>query len=97
MINGRVFIDSFTGPAANLPKGERTPDNVMEALRRNGRVSTWDMSENRWLRDCIRQLLKDARIVEIVGNVAHNVLTNFMNNVAQTKIDFPVVDVAVAA
>ena len=67
MINGRVFIDSFTGPAANLPKGERTPDNVMEALRRNGRVSTWDMSENRWLRDCIRQLLKDARIVEING------------------------------
>jgi len=41
--------------------------------------------------------LDDARIVEIVGNVAHNVLTNFMNNVAQTKIDFPVVDVAVAA
>jgi uncharacterized peroxidase-related enzyme len=33
----------------------------------------------------------DAQIVEIVANVALNVLTNFMNNVADTDIDFPVV------
>jgi len=65
MINGRVFIDSFSGPAADLPKGARTPENVLEALRKNGRVSTWDMSENGWLRNCIGQLLKDADIVEI--------------------------------
>ena len=33
----------------------------------------------------------DAQIVEIVLNVALNVLTNFVNNVADTDIDFPVV------
>lgn len=33
----------------------------------------------------------DANIVEIVALVAVNVLTNFVNNVADTDIDFPVV------
>lgn len=41
--------------------------------------------------------LDDARIAEIVGAVAVNVMTNFMNNVAHTDIDFPKVDVALAA
>ncbi|HEX5377072.1 MAG TPA: carboxymuconolactone decarboxylase family protein [Phenylobacterium sp.] len=36
----------------------------------------------------------DAQIVEIVGLVTENVLTNFVNNVAQTDIDFPVVRAA---
>lgn len=31
----------------------------------------------------------DANIIEIVANVAVNVLTNFVNNVADTDIDFP--------
>lgn len=39
----------------------------------------------------------DAQIVEIVANVALNVLTNFVNNVAETDIDFPVVRAAQAA
>ncbi|MCE3605356.1 carboxymuconolactone decarboxylase family protein [Massilia sp. P8910] len=34
----------------------------------------------------------DAAIVEIVVNVALNVLTNYVNNVAQTAIDFPVAE-----
>ncbi len=39
----------------------------------------------------------DAQIVEIVAVVAENVLTNFVNNVARTDIDFPVVETARAA
>ena len=39
----------------------------------------------------------EAQIVEIVGLVALNVFTNFINNVAQTEIDFPVVRPAEAA
>lgn len=39
----------------------------------------------------------DAQIVEIVALVAENVLTNFVNNVAETDIDFPVVRTAAAA
>lgn len=33
----------------------------------------------------------DAQIVEIVSHVALNTLTNYLNNVAQTTVDFPVV------
>jgi uncharacterized peroxidase-related enzyme len=39
----------------------------------------------------------DAQVIEIVAVVAENVLTNFVNNVAQTDIDFPVVRAAQAA
>ena len=39
----------------------------------------------------------DAQVVEIVAHVAVNVLTNYVNNVAQTDIDFPVVLAAQAA
>ncbi len=39
----------------------------------------------------------EAQIVEIVGLVAVNVYTNFINNVAETDIDFPVVRAAEAA
>ena len=39
----------------------------------------------------------EAQIVEIVGLVAVNVFTNFINNVAETDIDFPVVRAAEAA
>lgn len=37
---------------------------------------------------------RDAQIVEIVALVAENVFTNFLNLVAQTEIDFPVVRAA---
>jgi uncharacterized peroxidase-related enzyme len=39
----------------------------------------------------------DAQVVEIVAVVAENVLTNFVNNVAETDIDFPVARAAEAA
>lgn len=38
--------------------------------------------------------LSDALILEIIANVALNVLTNYTNHVAGTVIDFPVVEVA---
>lgn len=41
--------------------------------------------------------LSDAEITEIVAHVALNILTNYINHVAQTTIDFPVVDIATNA
>jgi uncharacterized peroxidase-related enzyme len=38
--------------------------------------------------------LDEARIIEVIANVAINALTNYTNNVALTDIDFPKVDVA---
>jgi alkylhydroperoxidase family enzyme len=39
----------------------------------------------------------DAEIVEIVTHVALNTLTNYINEVLKTDIDFPAVPVALAA
>jgi uncharacterized peroxidase-related enzyme len=39
----------------------------------------------------------EAQIVDIVGLVAENVMTNFLNNVAKTDIDFPALRTAQAA
>ncbi len=41
--------------------------------------------------------ISDVEIVEVVGHVALNVFTNYLNNVARTEIDFPVVAVDAAA
>jgi uncharacterized peroxidase-related enzyme len=41
--------------------------------------------------------ITDAEIVEIVGHVALNVFTNYLNNVSGTVIDFPVVALDSAA
>ena len=39
----------------------------------------------------------EASVIEIVVTVALNVLTNYVNNVAQTDIDFPVINTKLAA
>jgi uncharacterized peroxidase-related enzyme len=39
----------------------------------------------------------EAGVIEIVVNVALNVLTNYVNNVAQTEVDFPKVSAKLAA
>ena len=41
--------------------------------------------------------LGNAHIVEVIANVAINILTNYTNNVALTDIDFPKVEVALRA
>lgn len=38
--------------------------------------------------------LSDADVIEVVGHVALNLFTNYINHVADTDIDFPVVSVA---
>lgn len=39
----------------------------------------------------------DADLLELIGNVALNVYTNYVNHIAGTEIDFPKVDVKLAA
>ncbi len=51
-----MHVDIFSGGAASLPKAQQTPEGVLEALRANPRVSTWDMSEMPWLVRCIQDL-----------------------------------------
>ena len=58
------MLDSFSGLAAQLPRGQRTPEKVLEALRRNPRVSTFDMGEHTWLCNCIADLKRSNLITE---------------------------------
>jgi uncharacterized peroxidase-related enzyme len=39
----------------------------------------------------------DAEVLEVIANVALNVYTNYVNHIAGTEIDFPVVDLKAAA
>jgi alkylhydroperoxidase family enzyme len=52
-------------------------------LEQHGRVSDDDLSALR------AAGFDEASTVEIVVNVALNILTNYVNNVARTEIDFP--------
>jgi uncharacterized peroxidase-related enzyme len=82
--------------AARHGKAADRQDNAVAALaarlvEAHGSVSDADVAAAR------DGGLDDARIVEVIAHVALNVMTNFTNNVAQTDIDFPVVDLAIAA
>jgi alkylhydroperoxidase family enzyme len=60
-------------------------------LARRGQVSDATLSAAR------AAGLDDGEIVEVVAHVALNVFTNYLNNVAQTEVDFPVVALGQAA
>lgn len=59
-----MIIDSFSGAAADFKPRQRTPENVLIALRKNPLISTWDMAEHAWLRGCLDSLKRDGKITE---------------------------------
>jgi len=67
---------------AKVAAAVRFAARVAEA---RGQVSDADLADVR------KAGFSDAQVVEIVSVVAQNVLTNLLNNVAETDIDFPVV------
>ena len=62
-----------------------------KVLETRGRVSDADIASVRLAG------FGEAQVIEIVASVALNVLTNYINNVAETDIDFPVVKACKAA
>ncbi|MEZ5710028.1 MAG: carboxymuconolactone decarboxylase family protein [Blastomonas sp.] len=76
------------------PKASAAVAFAAKVANERGRVDDADLAR-------VRQAgFSEGQIVEIVALVAENVFTNFLNNVAQTEIDFPVVtasDFAAAA
>jgi len=82
--------------AARRGKAQDPVDNAVASFARRvvetrGQVSDADVAAAR------SAGLDDARIIEVIAHVALNVLTNFTNNVALTDLDFPKVDIALAA
>lgn len=59
-----IFLDSFSGALADLKTKQRTEENALAILAEHPRVSTWDMSENRWLCGLIDGLKQNGLIVE---------------------------------
>jgi uncharacterized peroxidase-related enzyme len=73
-------------------KGNSSDQTAQAALRfalavaqSRGKVSNADLA------DLKSAGFSEAAILEIIATVALNILTNYVNNVAQTDIDFPVV------
>ena len=58
---------------------------AIKVVDARGRVAVED------LRDVREAGYDDGQIIEIVQHVALNVWTNYLNELAQTEIDFPVV------
>lgn len=77
-------------------RGETAIDDAVAVFARavadaRGQISDADLAPAR------AAGLSDAHIVEVIAQVALNVLTNYTNNVCLTDIDFPKVGVALAA
>ena len=70
---------------SNDPKADTAVRFAVKVTRERGQVSDADV---RSLKDAGYD---DAQIVEIVLHVALNVFTNYINKIAETEIDFPIV------
>jgi uncharacterized peroxidase-related enzyme len=81
--------------ARDAHSADAQADAALQFARRvaetHGKVSDEDLSRLR------AAGFDEAGIIEIVVNVALNVLTNYVNNVARTDIDFPAVAARLAA
>jgi hypothetical protein len=65
MTRSVIHLDSFSGAAAALKGRERDSAHVLEALRHDPRVSTWDMDEHWWLRTIIADLQARGVITQV--------------------------------
>lgn len=77
--------------ASNDVQADAAVRFASKVLRQRGHVSDDDVQAVRTAG------YTDAQIVEIVQHVALNIWTNYVNNVAKTEIDFPVVTARNAA
>ena len=73
------------------PKAQAAITLALEIVRTKGRVSDATLAAARTAG------LGDGEIVEVVGHVALNIFTNYLNNLAETVVDFPVVALKQAA
>tara|TARA_E500000305_G_scaffold111148_1_gene121691 strand:+ start:11977 stop:12597 length:621 start_codon:yes stop_codon:yes gene_type:complete len=71
---------------SNDAKADAAVRFAVKVVDARGRVAVED------LRDVREAGYDDGQIIEIVQHVALNVWTNYLNELAQTEIDFPVVD-----
>jgi uncharacterized peroxidase-related enzyme len=84
-------VDAARGGHAQDPRADAVLRFARRVAETRGRVADVDIAAVR------AAGVDEAGTIEIVVNVALNVLTNYVNNVAQTDIDFPKVSARLAA
>jgi uncharacterized peroxidase-related enzyme len=84
-------INANRSGTSNDPKAAAAVRFAVLAVRERGHVSDADVAAVK------AAGYDDAQVVEIVLHVALNTLTNYVNEVAKTAIDFPVVELRQAA
>ena len=87
----RALLDAARDGHSEDAQVEAALHFALQVAQARGRVSDADLAAVRLAG------FDEASIVEIVVNVALNVLTNYVNNVAHTDIDFPQVSAKLAA
>lgn len=60
-----IYLDSFSGKAADLKRKDRTELNVLRCLSESPRLSVWDLSELAWLRNIVGGLRRSGMIVDV--------------------------------
>jgi uncharacterized peroxidase-related enzyme len=78
-------LDKARSATADDPRLAATVRFARVVTERRGRVTDADVVEVR------RAGLSDAEILDVVANVALTTFTNYLNEVASTEIDFPIV------
>ncbi len=81
-LSGEEILRNRQGQASD-PRQGAALQFALAVVERRGRVSKQDVQA---LRDAG---YSDADIIEITANVVYNILTNYVNNVADTEVDFP--------
>jgi uncharacterized peroxidase-related enzyme len=84
-------IEASRKGSSHDPKAAAAVRFAAKIARQRGHVSDADLAETR------NAGFDDAQLIEIVAHVALNILTNYVNVVAGTEIDFPAVAPARAA
>ena len=84
-------LDAARDARSNDASTEAALQFALRVAESRGRVSDADVAKLRLAG------FDEASVIEIVANVAVNVLTNYINNVALTDIDFPAVHAKLAA
>lgn len=84
-------IAANRGGRSNDAKADAAVRFAVKVVEARGRVAGED------LRDIRDAGYDDGQIIEIVQHVALNVWTNYLNELAQTEIDFPMVDAGTLA
>jgi uncharacterized peroxidase-related enzyme len=88
---GPADIEAARRGQASDPMEQATTELALAIVGTRGEVSDAEL-------EAARQAgVDDGLIVEIVANVALNVMTNYLNRVADTEVDFPIYETSAAA